>query len=271
MLRHAIAFFVGTIAIFGQDAPKEKVLAFEVADIKLNTSNAEPNGNFLPGGRVQITNVPLRMLIVEAFKIRNNELIGGEAWLDSERFDVVAKAVPTSTEDELRKMLQKLLADRFKMVVHREEKQMPAYALTVGKNGPKMKESDKPVPQGQPLCRGGEGEPGMTHRVCQHITMAEFAQTLPRIAPAYFQTPVVDQTGLKGAYDFQLDWTPLGRIMGSNGDGARSSGSGGASEPTGGRTIFEAVASQLGLKLESKKLPVSVLVLDSIEKMPTEN
>jgi uncharacterized protein (TIGR03435 family) len=156
-------------------------------------------------------------------------------------------------------MLQTLLAERFKLAVHSEPKIRAAYALVLGKTGPKLQSSQAALLTDQ-VCLPGEAAPGQKQVVCQHITMAALADTLQEIASRDISMPVVDQTGLSGAYNFKLDWTPAIRAA-----------AGASPNPPEGPTLFEAVDAQLGLKLESKKLPLPVIVIDRVERVPAEN
>jgi uncharacterized protein (TIGR03435 family) len=159
--------------------------AFEVADIQLNKSGSPQNDvEFLPGGRVSVRNATLRTLIIVAYNVRGNAVKGGPAWLDSDRFDIVAKANPKSSERDLRLMMQTLLAERFKLRVHTDQKVLPVYALMAGKQGPKLTPDKAPEP-GQERC-GPVANLGVNdHVVCDHMTMEEFAVALPPMALGY--------------------------------------------------------------------------------------
>lgn len=208
-------------------------------------------------------NIPLKELIMQAYKA--GDVSGGPSWLDSERFDIVAKAPPNTTEDTLRLMLQTLLTQRFKLATHWEQKVMTIYALVAGKGGFKLQPS---AGSGPPKCGPGQGAEGLNHLVCTNFTMADLTAWLPtRIAPSYIDRPVVNLTGLEGAYDIKLDWVP--RPLGGNAatDGAIPA----ASDVAAGATVFDALDKQLGLKLEERKQPMPVIVIDHVERVPTEN
>jgi hypothetical protein len=159
--------------------------AFEVADIQLNKSGSPQNDvEFLPGGRVSVRNATLRTLIIVAYNVRGNAVKGGPAWLDSDRFDIVAKANPKSSERDLRLMMQTLLAERFKLRVHPDQKVLPVYALMAGKQGPKLTPDKAPEP-GQERCGPVANLDGNHHVVCDHMTMEEFAVALPPMALGY--------------------------------------------------------------------------------------
>ncbi len=135
---------------------------------------------------------------------------------------------------------------------------MPAYALVVAKSGPKLQASETGLLTDQ-RCVPVEGAVGQKHIACRHITMTALAAQLQEQSPRDFDAMVVDQTGLSGAFDFKLDWTPAARTAEASTD------------PPAGPTIFEAVQEQLGLKLESRKLPLPAIVIDRVERVPVEN
>jgi uncharacterized protein (TIGR03435 family) len=230
--------------------------------------------------------------------------ISGPGWLDSERYDIVAKVPRGATKAECKLMMQNLLAERFKLMLHREKKDLPMYALVVGKNGPKLKESvEDPVAaaamskptmgkDGFPVLPAGladlsakslkamNGVPGAS-MTASHQSMAEFAEMLS----SRLNLPVVDMTGLTGKYDYALSFSAegLGRMRLPGGmslppPAAPPTGEGGpgtpmASAPDGPSSpdLLTALQEQLGLKLEQRKGPVELLVIDHVEKMPTEN
>jgi uncharacterized protein (TIGR03435 family) len=230
--------------------------SFEVAEIKVNKTGPGPSSAQLINGQVHLTNGTMRLLVVAAYKVSPDAVIG-PGWIDSERYDLAAKSTPDAKEDQLRAMLKTLLIERFKLKAHVEERPTAAYALLVGKGGHKMKESAPGNPADQ-RCRPAEGAPGQVHVRCEHITMEELARSLPAMAPRYITMPVVDKTELKGSWEFQLDWTP---VAGPDGHGA---GDGPVIE------MFDAVA-KLGLKLERAKLPIPVVVVESLERVPVDN
>jgi bla regulator protein blaR1 len=241
------------VSAFGQGP------AFEAADVKPNRSGeARMAVDFQPGGRFTARNVPLRILIALANHVRPDAITGGPAWLGSERFDIVAKAAQTDAPEELRLMLVTLLAERFHLESHSESRPGSAYALRVAARGPKL----QPVEEG-PLsnqrCTPADAAPGRKRVACHQMTMALLADTLQEIAARDIDAPVVNQTALPGAYDFTLEWTP----------GLRSAA---ADAPLDvGPSLFDAVETQLGLKLQSEKLPLPVIVVDRVERVPVEN
>ena len=285
---------------------------FEVASVK----PSEPQtGNMLrimmrggPGspdpGQITYTNVSLKILIQNAYNVKGYQ-ITAPAWLDSQRFDIAAKIPKGATKEQFQKMLQNLLAERFKLVLHHETKDLPLYALVVAKNGPKLKESAKedpaaaaaaanapPLPaDGARIRVGADGKlqmpPGMgkggmmmmmspngMQMTANGVKVAALIETIAN----QMGRPVTDETKLTGDYDISLNFTPenMGQMMGGMppplpaGEGAPMHASGGP-ESGGAPTLAVALQEQLGLKLESKKGPVDMLVVDSMEKVPTEN
>ena len=253
-----LLLFLAVSPAFSQDGIT--VPSFEVADVKANKSgDVRMAVDFQPGGRFSARNVPLRILIALAYHVRPDAVTGGPGWLGSERFDIVAKASQTTPPEELRRMLQTLLAERFKLALHSDQKLLPAYSLQLGKAGAKLQPAEAGLLTEQ-RCRPGEPVAGRKSVVCEHMTMALLADNLQEIASRDIDAPVVNQTGLEGAYTFKLAWTPgIQTVTPDPPDSAA------------GPTLFEALESQLGLKLENKKLPLPVLVIDRVERTPTEN
>lgn len=258
---NSILLFLCSIPVFSQVPATTP--SFEVADVKVNKSGEVRMAvDFQAGGRLSMRNVPMRIMIVMAYHVRAEAVTGGPGWLDSDRFDVVAKAAPATPRDDLRRMLQTLLAERFKLVVHSDQKVMPAYALVPARSGPRLQPSEAALLTEQ-QCVPAEGGAGQRHVACHHLTMAVLADTLQELSPRDFDVPVVDQTGLTGSYDFKLDWVPPAR--------ASASGDTTSADPVAGPTIFDTVGAQLGLKLERKRLPLPIIVIDRVERVPAEN
>jgi len=237
-------------------------LNFEVATIK-PSNPATPGQSILVGrGGANLfttTNTTLNDLIIFAYGVHVQQIVGGPAWLTTEKFDVSAKpedaGVPDATQ--LRTMVQKLLVDRFGLKFHREKKELSAYTLNVGKNGPKMAKNES---GGNLPGFGGRG-PGAVG--IRNSTMAEFAGFLQA---RILDRPVVDQTGLTGKFDFTLEWRPDATQLAAQGPNAPTLPPEVASRPD----IFTAFQEQIGLKLESMKTPVEVFVIDQVQK-PSEN
>jgi uncharacterized protein (TIGR03435 family) len=283
--------------IIGQGAgqrgasPSPENLAFEVASVKQNKSGDGRAGLFgQPGGRFNATNIPLRLLIRNAYQLQDFQLVGAPDWIASTRFDIVAKAAgeltpaPPGTPGPMQMMLRTLLADRFKLKVHRETRELPIYALLVarsdGKLGPQLRPASvdcaalaaargrggpplaPPQPGERPMC-GMRIGPGVMSG--GGFPLSQLAVTLSQFA----QRVVVDRTGLTGNFDLDLTWTPDQIPQGPPGGGPPGAPPPPPIDPNG-PSLFTAVQEQLGLKLDSQRGPVEVLVIDSVEQ-PTED
>ena len=259
---------------------------FEVASIKRNNSGTGMISiGMQPGGRLNFTNVPLRQLIIRAYGVQPFQVIGGPDWMSSDRFDVIAKAEGAAAPQEMNLMLRALLADRFKLVVHNETREMAIYYLTRsredGRLGPELKTASvdcgtagRGRPGGPPPGAAGPG--GAPGGGCQMMITPGRLQVAGQpianiVTPLANQLgrPVIDKTGLTGGYDFTLSWLP---------DGGRGIPAGplppGAPElppiDPNAPSLFTALQEQLGLKLEAARGPVEVIVIDSVQQ-PTED
>jgi bla regulator protein BlaR1 len=233
---------------FAQEQPGP---AFEVASVKPAEPSDKPGFLQSAPGRLNLSGVTVRMLIQQAWAISGYRIYGGPSWLDSTRYNITAKAADGAgnlTLDQMRPMLQTLLTDRFRLALHREKRELPLYRLIVSKNGPKLKES---AVSGAPQSRMATGQ--ITDEKAGMDTLAsQLGQQLGRF--------VVNQTALKGDFDFHVEWTPdPGQNLGGESETPPPAGADGPS-------IFTALQQQLGLKLESAKGPVEVLVIDHAEK-----
>ncbi len=226
--------------------------SFEVASVKLRKGEVTfSSGPFIRGRMVRATALTLRDLIAGAYDIRYDQISGGPSWADSDHYDIDAKAAEGEggplTEAQARQMMQSLLADRFQLRVHRETQEAPVYELVVGKNGPKMKPVAADAPGNSHVMGNDKG----LHMERSHGVMQELADQLSLTAGR----PVLDRTGLTGAYAYKLDWYPANRIPPPDLDTP---------------SMFTALQEQLGLRLESAKGPVEKLVIDHAER-PSEN
>jgi uncharacterized protein (TIGR03435 family) len=236
----------GSCCAFGQTAAP---LAFEVASVKPDLSGSGSSSSNGSKGQTVFTNVSLRRLIERAYNVKPFQVTGPD-WLDNVRFDITAK-YPGDTNNEQRAlMLRTLLVERFHLATHRESKDMPAYALLVAKSGPKL-EVTKMSGDSTSSNRGRFED--------KAVSMAGLADQLAR----QLERPVVDKTGLTAVYTLKLEWTPDDQPAGR--------GEGGAGEPALGPSIFTAVQEQLGLRLQTQKLPVEIIVVDRVDRAPTEN
>jgi bla regulator protein blaR1 len=248
--------------------------AFETASIRPTPPDSQcSNGSIiepLPGGGLRVECVGLKSLLTWAYEVQNYQVSGGPSWMAAESWNILAKpAAPEGPQDGpaeyakmndtqrtrymaiIRQRLQALLADRFQLVLRHESREQTVYALTIAKNGPKLKESADQSVSG--FLKRGRGN--ITGKGAQMETLVKF------LAIDVLR-PVADETHLTAHYDFTLDWTP-------DRPASATPGAETASDPTG-PTIFTAIEEQLGLRLESRKMPVDTLIIDRIEK-PSEN
>lgn len=284
----------------------QQTLSFEVASIK--PSAPQPMGNIrmsinTDGGMARYNGIPLRDLIRLAYRVKDFQLEGPD-WMGGERFDIVAKLPEGAKEDQIPEMLQSLLAERFKLTLHRDNKEHAIYALIVGKNGPQLKAAEvqtrdanspaSPAPGGGPdnapakgtasVRTGGPGgvagnpprgammfmlDPAGVHLKAPAATLANVADALSR----FTERPIVDMTGIQGQYEFDLTFAPEKMPNGPRGAGPMPGPAGdrpadAAAEPA---ASVADVVQRYGLKLDPRKAPMEVLIIDHIEKTPTEN
>jgi uncharacterized protein (TIGR03435 family) len=247
--------------------PSIAIPQFDVISIK-PSRDTMTRVQFTPDG-IRGSGVVVRFLLYEGYGgINQCQIIGEPAWSTGEGFDIEAKVaaadLPTlakMTFDQRRTMFQQILADRFKLVVHHETRELPIYVLTISKGGSKLKESAPDDPAATSPRRKGMmmGSGKVT------ATDAQLSMLVTTLSRNLGRT-VVDKTGLTANYDFTLEWTPEGAAA----PPAGGSPSGAAPPDQPGPDIFTAVQEQLGLKLESTKGPLDVVVIDHIEK-PSEN
>ncbi len=276
-------------------------------------------GPHVERGRAEYTYMAIRDLIVQAYTVKPYQITGPD-WIATQRFDIVAKLPDGASKDDVPKMLQALLEERFKLAVHRDSQEHPVLALVVGKKGPKMKESSEapeaidenaPLKPGEMKTDTGDGPVRVTvgkngsatmtmgakgiisykmdpatrslHMEGSKVTMAGFADMLTKFSQMSGGggRQVVDMTGLKGNYEVALDFSladlmNMARAAGIDvpalaaGAAPGASPAAAASDPGGSSSLFEAVQA-LGLKLEQRKAVVEQLVIDHVEKSPTEN
>jgi len=230
---------------------------FELADVHVSAkaTNTFFTGGSLRGDRYILHNATMVDMISLAYGMDGDNVLSGPAWLNFDRFDVTAHAPRTTSPDDVKLMLQTLLADRFHLVLHKDTHPVPSYVLRVDKGGLKMKQAEESeassleehhTPTDLP-----PGVPAYYSVTCHNRTMAQTRQMLQDFASQYLPKPVVDATDLKGGYDFDLHWTWQPK--------------------PDGLTIFDAVDKQLGLKLALEQYPTPVLVVDKVEEKPTPN
>jgi uncharacterized protein (TIGR03435 family) len=255
---------------------------FEVADVKLATPDIRSPMRFQmqPGGRLVVNGMPMRFLISRAFNTNNNDqIVGLPNWVDTVRVSITAKAPEESVTgsfidpETLAPMVRALLVERFGLAYHSEQRLVSAYSLVAAK--PKLKKAD---PNSRISCRivppSPNTPPNSQVLKCQNATMALFAERLLNLAPG-LNSPVEDATGLEGGWDFTLAFSPLPPMLlnrpAPGGDPGQGQSAPVATDPTGGYTIFESIEKQLGLKLESQKRSLPVIVIDSLQQKPADN
>jgi len=273
----------------GVDAPDPNVpLYFEAASVKPSDPKAGPGAGIRrqPGGRFNTFNTPVRLLITFAYQIQRFQLEGGPDWIASDRFDILAKPereVPSTGaffggQDPLRMMLRTLLAERFKLAMHKETKELPIFELVLarqdGRLGPQLRPATvdcaaraaAAAKGGTPPAPSGPPGPGSCGITMNYVRVAGGGVTLRMLAnllegPA--QRLVIDRTGLTGNWDVEVNYAP-----------DRSQMPPGVELPPGidpnGPSLFTALEEQLGLKLRPARGPVEVLVIDSVQQ-PTPN
>ena len=262
--------------------------SFEAASVKLNVRPipASNMGNFMvfPGGRLSAEG-PLLRLILDAYQIRGDELVGAPEWINSTRYEIEATANdPSMNIEQVWPLFRSLLEDRFQLTTHRETRQLPVYELSVAKSGSKMRtyregtcfpqpSNGPPIPPPPPVA-GGTAPPPPCGRVYmgmfdgkasltgRQASVAEFVRVLANV----LGRTVIDKTDLNGSFDFDLPFAPDTELEGLPGGPALPI----SADPNTGATIFTAIQEQLGLKLESTKGAVQVIVIDGIQK-PSEN
>ncbi len=277
-------------------APTAPAYEFEVATIKPSRPINDNGGfaGFSWEDSFRSRNITLRAIIRIAYGMvpgKEGRLVGGPSWLDSERYDITAK-MDSSVADELKRlkpderklaqerMLQSLLADRVKLAIHRETKELPVYALTIAKNGPKLKESkpgdtyEKAFPYADKFADavrpgtifgvGGGSQGGQTTMTQYCFAVSTFA--LARQLTFWAGRTVQDRTGLKDSYNFTLKWWFSPASSGTSAAGSDGQPVPSASDPAGGPDLFAAIQQQLGLKLEPGKGLVGIIVIDHVER-----
>ena len=258
---------LAAVLLLAQAPPAE----FEVASIKLNKSGPTGPSRVLiqAGDRVTITKVTVKTLIQVAYNLPPQQVVGGPGWLDDDRFDIVAKAERRAPTAELREMLRHLVADRFKLTSHSEDRITQGYALVVARRDGKLGSGLRRV---QSSCATLQANAPADPDPCGMRTMAASGTTgtvalrgtefnvLMGVISRDTKRPVIDKTGLTGYFDFDLRWTPQAMLQRPV-DRNRF-----PNIDPDGPSIFTALEEQLGLKLESARTAESVIVIDAIER-----
>ncbi|HLK22879.1 MAG TPA: M56 family metallopeptidase [Bryobacteraceae bacterium] len=259
-----------------------KPLTFEVASIKPSGDDSHRIGiQFIPGGGMRTTGTTVKFLIGFAYDVRDFQVSGGPGWISSARYDITAKSERTESDggpddmrnmtdeqmktnaEKMRERVRALLADRFQLTIHRETKESQIYALVLDKNGSKLKPSEvQEGGQRNRMMRMGRGDLN-----AEGVGLAMLTNALSNV----LGRPVLDHTGLTGNFDFKLQWTPDPGQFGGVPPGPPPPGVDAPPPPDpNGPSLFTAVQEQLGLRLESQKGPVDLIVIDKVEK-PSEN
>ncbi|MDR3702098.1 MAG: TIGR03435 family protein [Candidatus Sulfopaludibacter sp.] len=242
--------------LVAQDKPAR--LTFEVASVKPSPPGGRGGGiRAQPSGqRYSAQNAPVKLMISLMYKVPMRQITGGPGWIESDLFDIEAKADHSYSLDDLHAMFENLLADRFKLKFHKESKEGAVYALSVDKSGSKMKVNDSPEPYDIPI-KGSRDGVTLGTRVPMQYFCWWLGQVLQRD-----ERPVIDKTGLTGNYDFTLSFAPE-----LPPDFPKENLPPGFLDRP---SIFDALREQLGLRLQPQKGPVEFFVIDSAEK-PTGN
>jgi uncharacterized protein (TIGR03435 family) len=244
MLRRVIPFTLLATYAFCQPPA-----SFDVASVRASVGRARESIQVSPDS-VTMRNVSLKSSLRWAYHVMDFQVQGPE-WMGSDRFDIVAKSAGPADEAQLQAMMQELLADRFKVELHRQTREVQAYLLEVGKNGPKFQESQT---EGESDIQAGKER--MTVVTVQRAPMSQLIDMLSRV----LQAPVVDMTGLKGRYDITIDIAKyLPDLQPATGP------------PDIVSVLMTGLQQELGLKVESKKTPLEFLIVDHVEKTPAEN
>ena len=250
---HLIGSFSSAVA-FGQ-------AWFEAASIKLDTSGARRGGGLsIYPARIKVIRSTLKFCVQMAWDVKDFQVSGAAGWMDTDRYDIDAVAASRLQPGEYRQMLKTLLADRFGLAIHHETQDRQGYALLVAKNGPKL--PPPPVEDdGVMFSRTPSGDRTLT---AKHASVGQLARALSSVLGAI----VVDQTGIDGNFDVSLQWTPdpsMPQVF-KSGEPAPAPPPDAATGPS----IFTALQEKLGLKLEARKVPTDVIVIDRAHR-PTDN
>ena len=240
--------FVAGGAVFAQTADTRP--AFEAAFIKPNTTGS--NGSRTNGstGQIVMVNQTLKRLIERAYNVKQFQVTGPE-WMENVRFDVTAKYPPDTKNEDRPAMLRTMLEDRFKLATHRETKEVPGYALVVAKGGLKIKAVD--------ADKGGGTDSNSSNSLVNLKMTAVSMKELANYLAGRLGSAVIDGTGADGVYTFELRWTLDDQLTGAVDRGA------------GEFAAIQDAISALGLHLQAQKVPVEIVVVDHVERVPTEN
>jgi uncharacterized protein (TIGR03435 family) len=248
----ALGLLVSAGVVFGQPGNSQ---AFEVASIKISTDPPGHSGGHSHTGSLRYVNRTLKECITAAYGVQDFEVSGGPAWLDSDRYNIDAKAAGPAEDDQLALMMQTLLADRFQLAFHREPRMIQGYALVTGKGGIKIKPNET----------DGNSTTHTTRASMEAVNMS--MAHLAAVVSGRLGVPIADATGIAGVFNITMEWNP---------EEERSKASAANSRPEAPQNVAvkpslpEVLQEQLGLKLEPRKVSVQVIIIDRAEK-PSEN
>lgn len=246
MTRAAIACCLVAAGVAGGQTAPPRHPEFESENVRLNKSGAAARAEQFDGRQFTMQNSTIAELLPFAFLRKESAIAGIPSWFRSDRYDIVAKAPSDSTERTLALMLQSLLAREFGLAFHEETRDLDTFAVTVAEGGSRLRKVPGP---GYPACVRGDATEQL-EADCASITIKNLMTYLSNVAQDYTDRPLVDQTGMTGTYELKLTWTPRRLI-----------------DRDGGLTLFEALTKQAGLRLEPRRLPVSVIVIDRAERL----
>lgn len=231
--------------------------SWEAATIKPSDPERQGIGINMNGRNFSTHNTTLRDLLTFTYGLHPNQIVGAPGWVETDKFDLAARPdMPGMPSDlQIKSMMKKLIAERFKLKVHTEKKELSVFLITVAKGGPKLTKNDSD-PKGLP----GLGFRGLGNLVVRNGNMSDFAQMMQS---RVLDRPVVNQTNLEGRYDFTMQWTPDETQFGGQGARAQAQAAEGAPQNP---DLFTAMQQQLGLKIEATKAPADVFVIDHVEK-----
>ena len=269
-------YVVSAFACLAGEAYGQAPPSFEVASVKRNVAGTSRLRFEAPPGRLTAMNAPLRFLIRQAYRVPETRILGGPAWIDTERFDILANAPAgaATTSDGVRAMLRTLLAERFGLVLHAENREIPVYSLRIAradrKLGPNLHESTTNCTGQAPRMAAGRVACGVLVSQAPTsaslrggaATIAEFA----RFLADFLDRPLVDETGLTGTFDLDLQFSAVRSSL----PGEIVPGGLGVGNVDDVPTVFTAIQEQLGLKLDSKRQVTEVFVVERASQ-PTEN
>ena len=275
------AAFTPNAADLARRLPPPPPPQFEVAVVKPTAPDAQASrSQLLPSGQVNLTNVPLRRIMILGWELADDRFIVGPRWLETARFDITARAFASPNpannaqldNDLIRMMLRALITERFQLRYHMEDRPLPAFTIVA--DNPRMTNAD---PTRRTRCfdgppSGSTAVPPPRGRLvtCQNISMEQLGQLLPSIAPLYTRVAALDKTGLQGGYDFTIGYNAPQDVQGRPPEPGTTD-AGVALDPTGAISLPDAVRRQLGIRLEETKRPLPVLVIDSINEQPLDN